>query len=539
MTLPMTLPMTSPKPATLNSLTPGASRLYDAAGVRELDRVAIEEYAIPGITLMKRAAQACVDQLLQRWPAATRIALVCGSGNNAGDGFIIAGLLAAKGLQVEVCLVGKPPADDTDACQAYRFYLDSAARALPPLDIKSDINRDGLAAADVIVDALLGTGLDRDVQDAFAQIIRRVNQSRTPVLAVDIPSGLCADTGSCLGACIKASVTLTLVAPKLGLYTNDGPEYAGEIVYANLDLPEAIYARHDGWVERLAWEELPPALLRRHKNTHKKHQGHLLVVGGDLGMGGAVALVAEAALYVGAGLVSVATRPSNVASIIARRPEVMAYGLEQAQELLPLMARASAIVLGPGLGQGDWGRSVFDAVMQSDLPLLLDADGLNILAAIHPPRAEAAPADNQSVAQTRLASGKHVLTPHPGEASRLLGGTAVQADRKAAVTRLQALYSGVVLLKGAGTMIADDGRICLNPYGNPGMAVAGMGDLLSGVIGSLLAQGHSPWTAARLGAVLHSLAADQLKAAQGEAGLLATELLPVMRRLVNQQLTDT
>ncbi len=524
-------------------ITLGASRLYDSAGVRELDRVAIEEYAIPGITLMKRAAQSCVEHLLTRWHAATRIVVVCGNGNNAGDGFIIAGLLAAKGLRVQVCLAGKPPRDGTDAGQAYRFCLDSDAETPVP-----DINSDWLEEADVIVDALLGTGLDRDVQDAFARIIRLVNQSRRPVLAVDIPSGLCADTGRRLGACIKASVTVTFVAPKLGLYTNDGPEYTGDILFSGLDLPDAIYDQVEDWVKPLAWEDLLRPLPRRHKNAHKKCHGHLLVVGGDACMGGAVVLAAEAAIYVGAGLVSVATRPDNVASIIARRPEVMASGVEKMKDLLPLMARASAIVLGPGLGQGAWGRAVFDAVIETKLPLLLDADALNILATIehtrnalstNKPAAEAHPPDNQHLWQARLACGNHVLTPHPGEASRLLGGTDIQADRKTAVKRLQALYSGVILLKGAGTLIADDRSVCLNPYGNPGMAVAGMGDVLSGVIGSLLAQGHSPREAACLGAVLHSLAADQLKAAQGERGLLASELLPVMRRLLNSQLTGT
>ena len=533
--------------------------LYSVAQIREFDRVAIEDCAIPGFTLMERAAAACVEELLIRWPDARAVLVLCGSGNNAGDGFVIAGLLAARGLMVKVVQAGRTPSYGTDADEACQFCLDSDATMLADGD---EVGDDLLEAADVIVDALLGTGLNRDIPSGWARLIRRVNQCATPVLSVDVPSGLSADTGQAAGDCIKASVTVTFIGRKLGLYTNDAPEYVGELVLATLGIPEKVYDRAGDPVELLDYERLLPLRPLRHRNSHKMNHGHLLLVGGDDGMAGAVVMAAEAALHTGAGLVSVATRQGNIQGIVARCPEAMARGVASPEDLAPMLARASAIVLGPGLGQGNWGRMMYQAVINTDLPLVLDADGLNLLAAqrTHREHTHGARADNRQQRRHR----NWVLTPHPGEAARLLtdGGKVnssdIQADRQAAVLKLQAAYAGVTLLKGAGTLIAgsaiagsaggriadapeqnrnDAADVCLNPYGNPGMAAAGMGDVLSGVIGSLLAQGLSPWDAARLGAVVHSLAADRLVAVQGERGLLATQLPAVMRSLLNHKPT--
>ncbi len=487
-------------------------RLYKAAEVREIDRIAIEEQGIAGLTLMKRAAEACVSSLLAAWPDSERFLVLCGSGNNAGDGFIIAGLLAAKSKSVQVGLVGKVPATNCDAGEAYQFCLDGG------VDIRTDNIAEMIPEAEILVDAMLGTGLSGEVREEYRSLIQTVNQSGLPVLSVDLPSGLCADTGSVLGACVKADITVTFIGRKLGLYTNDGPEYSGDVQFASLGVPDVVFEGVTEAARSLFFEELIRRLPARHKNAHKVSHGHLLIVGGDEGMGGAVSMSAEAALYSGAGMVSVATRSSNVAAIVSRRPEVMARGVESAEELEPLLARANAIVLGPGLGQGAWGKAMFAALRDSALPMLLDADGLNLLS------------------QDPLQDGRdnRVYTPHPGEAARLLPDTNIQGDRIAAVTSLQKKLGGVVLLKGAGTLIADSESVSLCPYGNPGMAVAGMGDVLSGVIGSLIAQGLSNTEATQLGAVLHSLAADQIVRDQGNRGLLATELLPVIRSLINQ-----
>lgn len=482
------------------------TKVYSAAQVRELDRLAIEDEGVPGIALMRRAAEACVDALYRRWPAPAQVAVLCGSGNNAGDGYIIAGLLLMRGTPVRVAMVGRLPAADTDAAAALAY-----CRACGVEEVSVAEALDG---ATVIVDALLGTGLQGVVRAEFMQAIDAVNACSKPVLAVDIPSGLCADTGSVLGAVVRAAVTVTFIGRKLGLYTNDGPEFAGQVEFAALDVPESVYARVDARAEMLSYLQMIARLPVRHRNSHKVSHGHLLVAGGDLGMAGAVSMAAEAALYGGAGMVSVATRGENVNAIISRRPEVMARGVEDAASLQALIDRANVIVLGPGLGRSDWSRWLFNALVESGLPLVLDADGLNLLA------------------ESSLRRDDWVLTPHPGEAARLLGEP-VQQDRPAAVTSLQQRYGGVCLLKGAGTLIASSERLSLCPCGNPGMAVAGMGDLLAGLIGGLAAQGCSLVLATELGAIIHSLAADGIVEAQGERGLLATDLLPEIRRLIN------
>jgi hydroxyethylthiazole kinase-like uncharacterized protein yjeF len=483
--------------------------LYQSGQVRELDRIAIDEHGIAGLTLMKRAAEACVDELIERWSAPGQVCVLCGSGNNAADGYIVAGLLASKDINVNVARVGRLPESDTDAGQAMQFCLDAG------VEIRDDI--DGLHGADLLVDAILGTGLTGAVRPNLIEVIETVNRSGLPVLAVDTPSGLCSDTGKTLGACLKADVTVTFIGRKLGLLTNDGPEYVGELVFSDLGVPEAVYESVAPVARMLKYEEHIQLLEPRHRNAHKMRHGHLLVVGGDRGMAGAAAMAAEAALYTGAGLVSVATHPDNVAAIIARRPELMVKGVESGTDLLPLLEQCQTTVLGPGLGRGQWAQRLFAEVRKSELAMVVDADGLNLLAESPENRTN------------------WILTPHPGEAGRLLG-TDAQEDRLASVMEIAQRFGGIALLKGCGTLIASangKGAVSLCPYGNPGMSVAGMGDVLSGVIGSLLAQGLPLRDAAELGAIIHSLAADRLVASQGERGLLATDLFVEIRRLVN------
>lgn len=482
--------------------------LYLAAQVRELDRVTIEERGIRGLVLMRRAAEACVAETLDRYPDAASVAVLCGSGNNAGDGFIIAGLLANRGKRVRVGLVGRIPDAGTDAGSAYQFCRDSG--------VQIGTAPEALEGADFVVDALLGTGISGEVRPDYAEAIDAVNRGDWSVLSVDIPSGLSSDTGNIQGVAISADVTVTFIGRKLGLFTADGPEFAGEVVFADLDVPVDVYDAVKPVAGSLDYSVLSARLKPRHRNSHKMSHGHVLVVGGNEGMGGAIIMAAESAIMTGAGLVSVATHPSNVGSVLARRPEVMPRGISSVTELTALIDRCTAIVLGPGLGRDEFSRMLFNEVMASDKPLVVDADGLNLLSE--------SPVHRQN----------WILTPHPGEAERLLGAS-VQVDRLAAITRLQKKYGGVALLKGAGTLLSDGETVSLVPYGNPGMAVAGMGDVLSGVIGSLLAQTQQQMFAAQLGAVVHSLAADNVSADRGERGLLATELVPEMRRLLNPE----
>ncbi len=509
--------------------------IYLAQQVRELDRIAIEEEGMPGIKLMRSAAQACVDVLLRRLPAPGKVSVLCGSGNNAADGFIIAGLLANRGIEVTVGLVGKVPSAQTDAGKAYGYCCGAG--------VEIHTAERSLQGSAVVVDALLGTGLTGPVRPEYQQVISAVNQHDCTVLAVDLPSGLCADTGNILGVCIKADMTVTFIGRKLGLLTNDGPEVAGELNFAALSVPNSVFDAIEPSVRMLRFEERIRRLPSRNRNAHKLNHGHVLVVGGDQGMAGAVAMAAEAAMYSGAGLVSVATHPTSVSSLVARRPEVMTKGVTTSEALKVLLNRATVVVVGPGLGNESlgneslgneglvnegsginslasdsvWGAQLFNDVLESGLPMIVDADGLNRLSRL----------PEQSVRRDNW-----ILTPHPGEARRLLGRD-VQVNRLTSVKQLQEKYGGVCLLKGAGTLIASDHDVWLCPYGNPGMSVAGMGDVLSGVIGGLVAQGLDIDDAACLGAIVHSLAADNIVARQGERGLFATELLPEIRKLLN------
>jgi hydroxyethylthiazole kinase-like uncharacterized protein yjeF len=491
--------------------------LYTAASVREIDRRAIEEAGIPAITLMRRAAAACVEVLMARWPDATDILVVCGSGNNAGDGYIIAGMLAERHYQVSVRTLGDPAKASPAARTAFEYCLQAGVTPQP-------VDSGQAMTADVTVDALLGIGVLGEVRPAYRQLIQRVNQSARPVLAVDIPSGLCADTGMKLGDAIRADVTVTFLGLKRGLFTEDGPDCAGDIVFDALGCRDDILRpvtgdTQGGNTEKLRFSSLLKTLPRRPRNAHKNHFGHVLVIGGDQGMGGAVAMTAEAALRAGAGLVSVATHPAHAAALLGRCPELMVRGIQAGSELTDLVARASVIVLGPGLGQSDWSSQLFNHVIETSLPMVVDADGLNLLAR----RAERR--DNW------------VLTPHPGEASRLLGPSTPGVDRFTDIARLQADYGGVVVLKGVGSLVNDSERSSLCPYGNPGMATAGMGDILSGVIGALLSQakslGLTNMQATQLAVAVHALAGDAA-ALDGQRGMMATDTLPHIRRLLNR-----
>ena len=481
--------------------------LYTAAQVRELERLALAEQGIPSLTLMERAGADAFAALRARYPEARRLLVLCGGGNNAGDGYVLARLAQQAGLEVRVSVLADPGQLKGDTATCARRYL----RTGP---VTSAFAPDG---AEVIIDALLGSGLNRPVTGAFATAIELSNQSGIPTLALDLPSGLNADTGACMGNAIRAAATITFIGLKRGLFTAQGPEYCGDILYRDLATPATIRAAVNADACLIDHQEVAHNLLARRRDAHKGHHGHVLVVGGDYGYQGAALLAACAAARSGAGLVTVATRPEHARTVPLYQPELMSAAVHTGPDLAPLLNRASVVAIGPGLGQSDWACALLAAVLQTRLPLVVDADALNLLA-FEPQR-----------------RANWVLTPHPGEAARLLGVTTaeLQADRFAAVSSLQDKFGGVVVLKGAGSLVAAAaGPRYLNPTGNPGMATAGMGDVLTGLIAGLLAQGLAPEVAARGGVYLHGHAAD-LCAAQGERGLLAGELLPMLRTLVN------
>lgn len=491
--------------------------LYTAAQTRELDRLAIESAGIPGDVLMTRAGEAAFLLLREQWPQAREVAVLCGAGNNGGDGYVVALLAAHAGLHPHVYASTPVTALTGDARDMAERVL---AEGIEVVTLEGSVP--ALSGADVIVDGLLGTGLRGPVRDALVPLIEAINQAGVPVLALDIPSGLSADSGAAPGAVVRADHTITFIGIKRGLLTGEGPALTGALHFDDLRVPQQVYDAVAPDCVRPTLEGFLTQRQPRRATAHKGLFGHVLVIGGDHGYAGAAVLAAQAAARCGAGLVSLATRREHCALMLTRQPEVMARGVENGDDLLPLLEKASVVVIGPGLGQGPWGQALLRKVLASDRPRVVDADALNLMAAMTVP-----PTPEGQV---------QVVTPHPGEAGRLLAMPtgAVQQDRFAAVRRLQGKLGGTVLLKGAGTLVSSAGEVlALNTSGNPGMATGGMGDVLSGVIGALLAQGYGAHDAARFGALLHGLAADLAVVEQGESGLLASDLLPMLRRLIN------
>lgn len=469
--------------------------------------MAIEERGIPSITLMERAGAGAFDALAGRYPGASKPVVVCGGGNNAGDGYVLARLAQQAGLDVRVVALAPPGRLRGDAAACARKYLETGT-------VEDALSLDG---ADVVVDALLGSGLNRPVEGVYADAIGMVNGAGVPVLALDIPSGLNADTGVCMGTAMRADTTITFIGLKRGLFTAHGPEYSGEILFSGLDTPADIHAAISAGARLTQPAQVMRDLGPRPRHAHKGSHGRVLVVGGDYGYLGAAILAGSAAARTGAGLVTVATRTEHAMYIPVYRPELMTAAVATAQDLDTALGRAGVVAIGPGLGQSDWAISLFAKVLQTRLPLVVDADALNLLAL------------------ERQRRENWVLTPHPGEAARLLGVTTgdIQADRFAAVTALQNEYGGVAVLKGAGSLVTDGaGPAHLNRSGNPGMAGGGMGDVLTGMIAGLVAQGMEPGVAAVAGVYLHGHAAD-ISAGRGERGMLAGDLLPVIRSVVN------
>lgn len=488
--------------------------LYRADQVRRLDRTLIERHAIPGIVLMQRAGAAAFALLRARWPRARRVAVFCGPGNNGGDGYVVARLARQAGLDAVIVRPAVLRAPQGDAGTAFEDARAAgvSVRTLADLDP---------AEIDVAVDALLGIGLSGEVTGVMREAIAKLLSLSVPVLAVDIPSGLHADSGRVLGIAAPAQATITFIGVKQGLVTGDGPAYCGSLHFDDLGAPAELYALEAAAARRLDAHLPATVLAPRARTAHKGDFGHVLVLGGDFGMPGAVRLSASAAAHSGAGLTSVATRPEHTPVVVGGQPELMCHGVvTPARELPPLLARASVVAVGPGLGRRVWGRGVFAAALEAGKPLVVDADGLNLLA------------------DDPVARGNWVLTPHPGEAARLLGCTVadVQVDRFAAVQSLAERYDACVVLKGAGSLIAGgDAPVGVCTAGNPGMASGGMGDLLTGIVAALIAQGLSLPLAARVGVCVHAAAADRAAAVHGERGLLASDLLPHVRHLLNHE----
>jgi len=485
--------------------------LYSTAQVRALDAHAIESLGIPGYTLMKRAGEAALRYLRTRWPMAHRIVIVCGGGNNAGDGYVLARFAQAAGLTVTALAAVPGDVLRSDARQAYEDFKASDGQLKP-------FSPELLTEGEVIVDALLGTGLSGGVRPHLERVIAQINSAGRPVFALDVPSGLDSDTGVPLGETVRADCTVTFVGLKTGLFIGDGPELAGTVFFDDLEIAPPQSAVFTPRLERIMEPEILRALPRRRRSSNKGDFGRVLILGSGTGMPGAARLAGEACLRVGAGLVTVAVAPDNVPAIAAGRPELICLPLTSASVLSDPIERADVIAIGPGLGRTEWARDALEAVLSCGKPLVLDADALNLMAE----------------AGTR-AREDWILTPHPGEAGRLLGIRAdeIQLDRLSALDRLIARYHGTIVLKGAGTLVGTSDRIPgLCERGNPGMATPGTGDVLTGAIAGILAQCRDTWLAARVGVLVHAMAGDAA-ARTGERGLLASDVARELHNCVN------
>ncbi len=491
---------------------PFAEALYDVAALRQIEARAARRLGDLH-ELMQRAGQAAWRELLVHWPQAQRIVVACGPGNNGGDGYVLARHALEAGRDVRVVRLGDHAPRGELAARAADAY---AAAGGPVLEFD-----DRLPPAEVTVDALFGIGLSRAPDEAASALIAAINTQSAAVLALDVPSGVDADRGSVPGAAVFATRTIEFLACKAGLRTGAALDHVGVLSRANLGLEAADLESAVPCAQRLSTVELARWLAPRRRDSHKGSNGRVLCIGGEHGSGGAIVLCAQAALRSGAGLVEVATRERHIAPLLARLPEAMAHEVGDARALQAALEHADAVAIGPGLGQQDWGLHLYERAVASGRPLLLDADALNLLST----KPFALPADA-------------IITPHPGEAARLLGTTTadVQRDRFAAARALCERYSCVVVLKGAGSIVAaahETPRVIA--AGNPGMAVGGMGDVLSGVIAALRAQGINAFDAASCGALLHAAAGDAAAHEGGERGLLPSDLMPWLRHFANPE----
>ena len=491
--------------------------------VKALEPIAAQNAGCSMFALMQRAGEAALNALRQQWPQANNIVVLAGNGNNAGDGYILATLAKQQGMNVVVICQQIQKELTGDAKQAQKAWqnINGATQAFATFEPSQ---------YDLIVDALLGTGVTGAVKPAFQSVINHVNQAKTPVLSIDLPSGMQANTGQALPICIKADLTVTFVATKPGLVSGIGKAYCGKLVFADLAVGSEFFALATGTAQLVSWSMLQ-ALPVRQAHQNKGSFGKLLCVGGNQGMAGAIRLSAESALRCGVGLVKVHCHESSKLSISASCPEIMLTN----NSLAAALKWCSCIIIGPGLGQDEWAQQQFFQVLthlkQHPKPVIIDADAINLLASNK---------EDRDILNTLAQLPALVLTPHPGEASRLLGCTISQIEnnRYLASENIAQEFQAGCVLKGAGTIIHSHNVqqkppcwICVG--GNPGMATAGMGDLLTGIIGAFLAQGLTAQQGAVYGVCAHSEAGDRVANQYGQRGMIASDLLQPLRAIVN------
>ena len=501
-----------------------AQRVYTVEQVQKGEKPAAEACSISMMQLMSAAGAAVFKHLQQDVKAPAKIAVCCGEGNNGGDGYIIARLAQEAGYQVDVFALSPNKTisskTDNNAERARLAWRDSGGQEKAVNDCEPQ-------RYDIVVDALFGVGLNRALEGAAAALVQTLNEASAKVLAVDVPSGLNADTGSVPGVAVHACKTVCLVAHKRGLLTGKAKNHVGQLVLEDLGIGDAFAKQNKATYVRVTTEHIQNWLPRRQPCEHKGDNGHVLIVGGQPGMSGAVVLAMQAALRCGAGKVSVACHPEVQAMVAAAQPEAMVRAVSSQKDLQAMMEQANVIALGPGLGQSDWSREAFswvaDHCINTNKAWVIDADGLNILAAHE---------------QKERLGLRVILTPNPGEAARLLNidSNKVESDRFSALNALRDNYEAQILLKGAGSLVTSDAGQFILDAGSPAMASGGMGDLLTGLVSGLVAQGM-PETEAVVAAGIWHGRAGELAGNEGERGTLASDLLPYIRQLVNGKIT--
>jgi len=516
-------------------------KLVTGHTMQELDRRAITACGVPSLTLMENAGRACADQIHARFgrTGSTRALIMAGKGNNGGDGYVIARLLAERGWQVRVCVLADQAQVGGDAGVNLARLPAGMALFCPREGELPTLVQEELSGADVIVDALLGTGLNSTVGGVYCEAIDLINSAGRPVAAVDIPSGIHADTGQVMGRAVRATTTVTFACAKQGHCFYPGAEYTGYLVVADIGIPPELTAAADGCAFLNA-EAVRPLVRPRDRQAHKGHFGHCLIVAGSTGKTGAAALAANSAVRAGSGLVTLGV-PERLNPILeVKTTEAMTVPLPDGGHgsltpaALPaiqaLLADKDSLAIGPGIGRLPESAALVRTLVETtEIPLVIDADGLNALAG------------DMGVLR-RTTSASIVITPHPGEMARLLGAPlpAAEAERIPLAREFSRAHGVHLILKGARTIIAaPDGVVAVNASGNPGMATGGMGDVLTGVVCSLLGQGYSTHEACCLGVFIHGRAGDLVAAAKGEIGMNAGDVQEMLPHAFNSLLTNS
>jgi NAD(P)H-hydrate epimerase len=509
-------------------------KIVSSEQMRNIDRRTTERFGVPSIVLMENAAIAVVDAIFQHYPESERVAILCGMGQNGGDGFAVARHLENRGVVPVLVVVGDRVAVKGDA----RTNLDVCERLGIPLyeirdgrDIETALAH--AADADLVVDAIFGTGLDRAPAGVHADVIRGIAELRIPVLAIDLPSGANASSAEPFDPCIQAEVTVTFAAPKLCHVFEPAALYCGEVIVADISIPEIAVEEEAVALALITPKSVQPHVAPRLAATHKGTYGHVAIIAGSPGRSGAAVMSARGAIRMGAGLVTVMTDPDTAKLVHAGSIESMTHvapgfsradPAEAASHLRDFLDNKSAALLGPGLPDGEDAYETTRAMVTAiDLPLVIDASGLNAFAG--------------RASELNPRGLPRVITPHPGELARILGTNtkSIGADRIAAAREAARACNCVVVLKGYQTLVAEpDGHVFVNPTGNPGMASGGMGDVLGGMIAALLARGSDPLDAACAGVYLHGLAGDILRDEMGDTGLAAMDLADRVPRAIQR-----